>query len=36
LDVVVDYRSPAQVKKQIAEEYEQVLAVANKVGLTKK
>ena len=36
MDVVVDYRSPAQVKKQIAEEYEQVMAVANKTGLIKK
>jgi len=33
---IVDYKSPADMKKMIAEEYEKALAIANKVGLGKK
>ena len=32
---VVDYRSPAQMKKMVAEEYERAVAIADKVGLRK-
>jgi hypothetical protein len=33
---MVEYKSPADMKKMVAEEYEKALAVANKVGLSKK
>jgi tripartite-type tricarboxylate transporter receptor subunit TctC len=33
---VVDYRSPAQLKKMVTEEYEQALVIANGIGLRKK
>ncbi len=32
---VVDYRSPAELRKQMAEDYEKALAIAKKVGLHK-
>ena len=33
---VVDYRSPAQLKKMVTGEYEQALVIANSIGLSKK
>jgi tripartite-type tricarboxylate transporter receptor subunit TctC len=36
MQFVVQYRSPAELKKLAAEEYESALAIANKVGLRKK
>ena len=33
---VVDYRSPEQLKKMVAAEYEQALVIANSIGLRKK
>lgn len=36
MQFVVSYRSPAELKKLAAEEYERALAIANKVGLRKK
>ncbi len=33
---VVDYRSPAQLRKMVAEEYEQALGIAKSIGLSKK
>ena len=36
LQFVVSYRSPAELKKLSAEEYDRALAIANKAGLRKK
>lgn len=36
LKFIVEYKSPAELKKMVAEEYEKALAVANKIGLGKK
>jgi len=33
---VVDYRSPAQLKKMVTGEYERALVIANSIGLSKK
>ena len=32
---IVDYKSPAELKKLMGEEYEKALAIAQKVGLRK-
>ena len=36
LKFIVDYKSPPEMKKMVAEEYARALAIANKVGLGKK
>jgi tripartite-type tricarboxylate transporter receptor subunit TctC len=33
---IVDYKSPAEMKKRVAEEYERAVQIADKVGLRKK
>ena len=33
---IVDYKSPSELKKLMAEEYERALTIANKVGLRKR
>jgi tripartite-type tricarboxylate transporter receptor subunit TctC len=33
---IVDYKSPAEMKKRVAEEYDRAVQIADKVGLRKK